>query len=84
MSDGPPRISAHVDLLRDAQKRIKANSVLGTRASFAAGYLDIAIEALEQDDSGMAMVALSHAVHALAHALKQGAAPASADTHAQT
>lgn len=69
MNDGPPRISAQIDLLRDAQGKIKANSVLGTRASFAAGYIDIAIDALGRDESGMAMVALSHAVHALAHAL---------------
>lgn len=69
MREEPPRISAHIDLLRDAQQKIKANSTLGTRASFAAGYLDIAIDALSRDESGMAMVALSHAVHALALAL---------------
>jgi hypothetical protein len=69
MSGEPSRLSAHIELLRDAQTKIKANSVLGTRASFAAGYIDIAIDALERDESGMAMVALSHAVHALAHAI---------------
>lgn len=69
MGDPPSHLRPTLDLLTDAHRRFHHIAIPGSSLYTATGYLRIAIDLMEKEDTQMALTAMVHALHVLSRAV---------------